>query len=83
VSAHARRKTPNPRPVVPATIDLLVPTCGRPAALAVTLATLVGQTWPDFRVVVSDQTEGGDPAATPEVTAVVRVLRARRRRPAC
>jgi GT2 family glycosyltransferase len=57
------------------TVDVLIPACRRPAALAVTLACLIGQTRRDFRVVVSDQTEDGDPFEAPEVLAVVRVLR--------
>jgi glycosyltransferase involved in cell wall biosynthesis len=57
-------------------VDVLIPTYRRPSALAVTLTSLVGQTFRDFRVVVSDQ--GETPAAdAPEVSAVVRVLRAR------
>jgi GT2 family glycosyltransferase len=55
-------------------IDVLVPTRGRAAALAVTLAALIGQTWKDFRVIASDQTEELDAAAVGEVQAVVRVL---------
>lgn len=58
-------------------LDVLVPTCRRPAALAVTLACLVGQTLPGFRVIVSDQTEEWDALGEGEVQAVVRVLRAR------
>lgn len=58
-------------------LDVLIPTYQRPAALAVTLATLIAQTLPRFRVIVSDQSEDGDPTSTPEVQAVVRVLRAR------
>jgi glycosyltransferase involved in cell wall biosynthesis len=60
-----------------AAVDVLIPTCRRPAALAVTLACLIGQTHRDFRVVVSDQTEDGDPFTRPEVLTVVRVLRLR------
>lgn len=52
-----------------------MPTFERPAALAVTLACLLGQTYRDFRVVVSDQ--GTVPAhEQPEVSAVIRVLQA-------
>jgi GT2 family glycosyltransferase len=58
-------------------VDVVIPTCDRPGALAVTLACLVGQTHRDFRVVVSDQSEDGDPFERPEVLAVVRVLRLR------
>ena len=45
-----------------ATVDVLIPTLGRPAALAVTLAGLLGQTFRDFDLVVADQTP--DPEAT-------------------
>ncbi len=37
-------------------VDVLIPTYRRAAALAVTLGSLVGQTYPRLRVVVSDQT---------------------------
>lgn len=58
-----------------ATIDVLIPTYNRPAALAVTLATLAAQTFRDFRVVISDQTEGGDPLLAGEVQASIALLR--------
>jgi glycosyltransferase involved in cell wall biosynthesis len=58
-------------------VDVLVPTCGRPTALAVTLACLLGQTHRELRVVVSDQTDHGNPFEAPELLAVARVLRAR------
>jgi len=38
-----------------AVVDVLVPTCGRPAALAVTLAALGASSGPPIRIVVSDQ----------------------------
>ncbi|HSK09626.1 MAG TPA: glycosyltransferase [Vicinamibacterales bacterium] len=57
-----------------ASLDVLVPTCARPAALAVTLATLVSQSYQDFRVVVSDQGERQPAADAGEVKAVVRLL---------
>ncbi len=60
-------------------LDVLIPTYRRPAALAVTLTSLTAQTLPHFRVVVSDQTEDGDPTATGEVQTPVRLLRARGR----
>jgi GT2 family glycosyltransferase len=56
-------------------LDVLIPTCERPAALAVTLASLVGQDFPSFRVTVSDQTPQADTAEAGEVLAVTRVLR--------
>jgi GT2 family glycosyltransferase len=62
-----------------ATVDVLIPTYRRPAALAVTLAGVAAQTMRDFRVIVSDQTEPGDPAGAAEdsreVRAVAGVLR--------
>jgi GT2 family glycosyltransferase len=48
---------------MPRDIDVLIPTYDRPAPLAVTLATLVGQTFRNFLVVISDQT-GEDGAGT-------------------
>jgi glycosyltransferase involved in cell wall biosynthesis len=59
-------------------VDVLIPTYNRPAALAATLACLIGQTFEDFAVVVSDQS---DAAGSPEpvAEAVLRVLRARGR----
>ena len=59
-----------------ATVDILIPTYRRPAALAVTLTSLIAQTFRDFRVVISDQTEDSNPVSTGEVQAVLRVLRA-------
>lgn len=57
-----------------ATIDILIPTYRRPAALAVTLTSLVAQTCRDFRIVISDQTEDSDPVATGEVRTKLREL---------
>lgn len=56
-------------------VDVLVPTFGRPAGLAVTLAGLAGQPAsgaPRFRVVVSSQDDDDDWA--PEVHAMVGIL---------
>ncbi len=57
------------------TVDILIPTYNRPTALAVTLTSLIAQTYRDFRVVISDQTEDTNPAESGEVQAVLRVLR--------
>jgi glycosyltransferase involved in cell wall biosynthesis len=38
-------------------VDVLIPTCGRKTALAMLLTSLLGQTFTDFDVVISDQTE--------------------------
>lgn len=58
-------------------VDLLVPTCGRPAALAVTLAGVAAQTHLPARVVVADQTAGPDVFAGGEVRTPVRLLEQR------
>lgn len=55
-------------------IDVLVPTCDRPYALAVTLASLSAQTFTDYRVVISDQSDGAAAYDKPEVQAVLRLL---------
>jgi phosphatidylglycerophosphate synthase len=59
-----------------ASIDILIPTYSRPAALAATLIALCFQTFRDFRVVISDQTETEDTTEKGEVKAAVRILRA-------
>ena len=56
------------------TVDILIPTYSRPAALAVTLTSLIAQTYREFRVVISDQTEDSNPVESGEVQAVLRVL---------
>lgn len=61
--------------VRPAAIDILIPTFQRPAALAVTLTSLIGQTFPDFRVVISDQSGDSSAETAGEVQAAIRVLR--------
>ncbi|MFP5390382.1 MAG: glycosyltransferase family 2 protein [Gammaproteobacteria bacterium] len=57
-------------------LDVLVPTCDRPTALAVTLAGLTAQSVRPLRVVVSDQS-AHPVMEVPEVRSVIRVLRAR------
>jgi glycosyltransferase involved in cell wall biosynthesis len=59
-----------------ATLDILIPTYNRPAALAVTLTSLCAQTFRDFRVIVSDQTEDSNPLMSGEVQTALRVLNA-------
>lgn len=62
----------------PPCIDVLVPTAGRPAELAVTLAGLAAQDDPAFRVLVGDQSD--EPAAAqPAVRAMLGVLQAQGR----
>ena len=60
-------------------VDVLVPTVGRTAELAATLAGLAAQTEVPFRLVLSDQSETGDVAERPAVAAMVRVLEAQGR----
>jgi GT2 family glycosyltransferase len=67
-----------PGPADPA-VDVLVPTVGRPAELATTLAGLAGQTDVDFRLVVSDQSADGLATTEPAVAAVLRILEAQGR----
>lgn len=57
-------------------VDVLIPTYNRPAALAVTFACLIGQSFRDFSVIVADQSEPEPAARSGEVQAVVHVLRA-------
>jgi glycosyltransferase involved in cell wall biosynthesis len=56
-------------------VDVLIPSCNRPAALAVTLTSLLGQTLAPLRIVVSDQSDD-DVREAREVVAILRVLRA-------
>jgi hypothetical protein len=63
----------------PLAVDVLLPTCDRPAELAVTLAGLAGQHDPAFRVVISDQSQGGPGWEHPAAAAMVRVLEAQGR----
>lgn len=56
-------------------VEVLIPTYRRPAALAVTLAGLLGQTYTDFGVVVSDQSDSMPESG--EVATMIGVLGAR------
>jgi GT2 family glycosyltransferase len=58
-------------------VDVLIPTYRRPAALAVTLTGLAAQTFRDFRVVISDQSEGAGSVEGGEVRTILRILRSR------
>lgn len=60
-------------------LDVLIPTYRRPAALAVTLTSLSAQSLPQFRVVISDQTEDADATAAAESQTPIRLLRAQSR----
>jgi GT2 family glycosyltransferase len=59
-----------------ALIDVLIPTYRRKTGLAMVLTSLLGQTFRDFDVVVSDQTPAGDRYSdSPEIETVVGALR--------
>lgn len=55
-------------------IDVLIPTCGRPAALAVTLMALAAQSFAPMRIIISDQSAEAFNVTCPELAAVLRYL---------
>ena len=71
------------RPTLPEAplIDVLVPTVGRRAELAATLAGLAAQDDPPFRVMISDQSDDAVAENDPTVLAMLRVLEAQGRAP--
>jgi GT2 family glycosyltransferase len=58
-----------------ATVDVLIPTMNRKAALAMTLTSLLGQRFDDFDVVISDQSPEHPCLESPEVQNAVDALR--------
>jgi GT2 family glycosyltransferase len=60
-------------------VDVLIPTCDRPAELGITLAGLAAQREPSFRVVVSDQSAQQPAWEHPAPAAMIRVLQAQGR----
>ena len=52
-------------------IDVLLPTCDRPSALAIALTALSSQSFRNFRIVISDQSEECNVFEVPEVAAVL------------
>ena len=58
----------------PALVDVLIPSCDRPAELAATLAGLAAQREPSFRVVISDQSVEQPAWQHPAPAAMIRVL---------
>jgi glycosyltransferase involved in cell wall biosynthesis len=57
-------------------IDVLIPTCGRKTGLAVVLTSLLGQTFADFDVVISDQTPDDEAYLdSPEIRTLIAALR--------
>lgn len=77
-SAGSWGQSPEP-PSEPPSVDVLIPTCDRPAELAVTLAGLAAQQEPSFRVVISDQSLEQPSWESPAPLAMIRVLRAQGR----
>lgn len=67
--------SPRPKP-----LEVLIPTYRRPVALATTLTSLFGQTFRDFDVIISDQTEPAQLATTEEQTTLVRAFALRGQR---
>lgn len=57
-------------------VDVLIPTCNRACALAVTLTSLAAQTLAGLRIVISDQSDSAGVFDKPELKAVLRMLRA-------
>jgi len=58
-------------------VDVLIPSCGRKTGLAVVLCSLFGQTYRDFDVVISDQSDDDSMLSSEEITTLVRALRYR------
>lgn len=57
-------------------VDILIPTCNRATALAITLTALHAQSVRDLRVIISDQSEGASAFESPEVRTLLRILKA-------
>src|SRR5579883_2899423 len=57
-----------------ALVDVLIPTCGRKTGLAIVLTSLLGQTFQDFDVVISDQTPDEPYLEDIEIQTLVRAL---------
>ncbi|GAB2511680.1 glycosyltransferase [Paramicrobacterium agarici] len=70
--ARPHERGPEPR------VDVLIPTIGREAEFAVTLAGLAAQDDPPFGVIVSDQSDDGI-ADRPAIAAMLRLLEAQGR----
>lgn len=58
-----------------ALVDVLIPTCGRKTGLAMVLTSLLGQTFTDFNVIISDQTPDDEYLSSIELRTVVDALR--------
>ena len=58
-----------------ALVDVLIPTCGRKTGLAMVLTSLLGQTFTDFDVIISDQSEDGSALQSIELQMAIHALR--------
>jgi glycosyltransferase involved in cell wall biosynthesis len=59
-----------------ALVDVLIPTCGRKTGLAIVLTSLLGQTFRDFRVIISDQSdEWQESIESIEIQTLIQALR--------
>jgi glycosyltransferase involved in cell wall biosynthesis len=58
-----------------ALVDVLIPTYGRKTGLAMVLASLLGQTFTDFNVIISDQTPDDEYLNSLEIRTAVAALR--------
>jgi GT2 family glycosyltransferase len=76
---HTSASWASGQPSGDAVLDVLIPTCNRPAELAVTLAGLAAQDGPAFRLVISDQSDALAGWEHPPAAALIRVLRAQGR----
>ena len=59
---------------MPVSIEVLIPTCQRPHALALTLRSLAAQWYRSFRVIISDQSPPSRPTQCGELHAMLRYL---------
>lgn len=62
------------------TVEVLIPSGGRKAGLAIVLASLFGQSYREFDLVVSDQGDDEEMLDSPEIQTIVRAFRYRGRR---
>ncbi|MBI2953864.1 MAG: glycosyltransferase family 2 protein [Chloroflexi bacterium] len=58
-------------------LDVLIPTCDRKTGLAIVLTSLLGQTFKDFNVIVSDQTQDDDYLESVEIQTIRRAFEIR------
>ncbi|MCL6432416.1 MAG: glycosyltransferase family 2 protein [Anaerolineae bacterium] len=58
-------------------VDVLIPTCGRKTALAITLTGLLAQTFRDFTVIIADQTEDEPYLESGEIRSLILALELR------